>query len=111
MKLPTNFMVPEFVMQHVLAAPDDWPKPSDPTTAAARIAELRKLLQQPDILHCMCVMVVELATADASIDNQIFDGPHSVYNQQQLIGEKRGLRRFFAELEEIHDSLQTIIKQ
>ena len=110
MQLPDNFTVPDFILQHVLVAPEEWLDTTDSAVANERLIEIRKCLQNPDVLYCICVMVKNLAIANNQIQETSFVGLHDVFNQQQLIGEMSGLRQFFSELLDIHNKLVEVTK-
>lgn len=106
MKIPDKFTIPDWILDAVRVAPDGtWEPPSDPATARALLGELRTLMQSPPILAVICDMAIQLINADDEIDKMDLTGMHTLVKQQQLIGEKRGLRRFFVLLDEVHEQL------
>lgn len=111
MILPDNFTVPDFVLEMVRVAPEQWTAPTDSATAKGQLADLNKSLLNPAVLMVMCDLVLQLSAAEHDIDSHRFAGLHDLVNQQQLIGEKRGLRQFFTKLQQIHAELVTVSNQ
>jgi len=109
MDIPNTFTVPQFILDSVRVAPDEYPSCSEPAAATARLNELRKFITQPDIQYLLGKVVMTLAKIDLDIDEKRFAGVHDVMNQQQLIGERRGLRMFLKELADVHDDLVKVI--
>lgn len=70
-------------------------------TAAARYKDLMIALQNPDLLYVMGQMIKTILTAPMTIENAALANDADLYAREQLIGEIRGLRRFFVESEEL----------
>lgn len=105
MKLPENFAVPTFILEAVLSAPEELLAPSDSVNSKARLKDLLLSIHNPDVLYVICELVRNYTRADQMVNDQSFSGIHDIFTQQQVIGERRGLRQFFATLDEIHQQL------
>lgn len=109
MQLPENFTVPSFVLDNVIAAPDEWPQALSTESAMERLKQINVLMQNPDFLYATCQIVKRLSTAEAAIDGDV-ESIGDAYAQQQVIGERRGLRQFFTELNDIRNKLIQVIQ-
>lgn len=111
MKIPEQFVVPDWIIEAVRVAPEGWTPPKDSNSAKAMLGEFQKFILCPPVLQVLCDMVEQLARIDSDVDEHRFDGIHDIFNQQQLIGEKRGMRQFFVKLNEIREQLVTTANQ
>jgi len=110
MIIPDTSPVPDWMLELMRVAPDEWQECGDEGSAKRRLLELQTALTNPDLLYALCRVVCGTFDAGASVDNHILNGPHDVFNQQQLIGEKRGLRRILVEISDIREKLQAVAR-
>lgn len=108
MQLPENFTVPTFVLDNVIAAPDEWPTALSTESAIDRLKQINVLMQNPDFLYVTCQIVKRLSTAESAIDGDV-ESVGLAFAREQVIGERRGLRQFFTELNDIRNKLIAVI--
>lgn len=96
-------------MEIVRVAPEgEWEAPIDSITARAMLGELNRFFTGPVGMALLCDLTVTLSEIDHDVDEKELAGFQDVFTQQQLIGEKRGLRQFFVKLNTIHERIKEI---
>lgn len=108
MQISQNSPVPDWILELIRVAPEEWLECTQSGTALRRLQELNAALLNPDVLYVLCQVAGAVFDAGASVDVQMFEGFHDILNQQQVIGEKRGLKRILAELDDVRTKLQQI---